>query len=375
MPICVSGTRHNGDQDYNGGVALRFFRPNIEKMMRKRDVDSLVRVVDDIDEDVVLRRKAAAALASLINAKEVDFHKKTDAIEAFGRFRDDVVLEPLLDFGDCPLWAVRALALIGSSRAIEALRTVYLLHSGSIEDSRYGKFHVDSAFGRSLRHCIKDMTDRLLSELEEALLHHGDYEGCKGIIRRYSESHKDKASILGVIRVIMRKPEAQTDKELLMIFLKCLGAFKAADTWVGSLYDCYYWYDIDDYGREISTEEKLIAHHITPGIRASPAGGDLPITLEEFREYLINLDQGILEDEEILNQIVSLLPEYPSNLEGNPIAAALQRVGVQKRTRFLDAYLKRCESPPPPGLRIRGSSLVDKVVHSLRYWLSYWEKP
>jgi hypothetical protein len=283
----------------------------------------------------------------------------------FGKFRDDVVVKPLFDYASIsPLTSIQALSDIGSEKAIEALRSML-----------YNHYHGSTVWVRSFDR-IDTSSDlwiegEMISALEEAITDYRDYEGCKEIIRAYSklfddyDRDKSKNLVLKTFKQIIGKNEILKDRELLMILLKCLGAFPAnsSRTWL----DNYYEQDIDDYGNLQITGKKLISNLA------------YAITLEQFKEYLRNLDLELLKDE-VLNYLVTLIAEYPNTLEGNPIAIALQRVDPKTRIFFLNRYIKLCENWLAKGgfswspSKERNMPNIHDVIYSLKQWQSIWGK-
>lgn len=435
-------------------------KPNIEKMMRKKDVDGLIMLLSCKDMD--LRKKAAEALASLLTMKSkpetlddvkvllgrdatkvFSFRQKGDEIyieskvwgvsdrfeeerayvrtrgrilrlmkelgghyeslpayiiplykpppaheggkpiyldpelkeiiaEELGKFGDDLAVGPLFEYANSsPLTAIQALSAIGSERANETLRMMLLNEYREHGARRIGhKRSVPDAYAQLRMKSDESWIEiEKMVVLEEALIDHRDYEGCREIIRVYSEEIKEyepideaKALIFRTIKQIMEKDGMRNDKELLMIFLKCLGAFPANFSGYVTWLHHYYVYDIDDYGNICNVQKKLIA-----------ASQMHSITLEEFKEYLLNLDLEVLRDEEVLNHMVTLIPEYPKNLEANPIATALQRVESEKRASSLKKYLKIGEDSIAERAPFKVQIPIEDIIDSLRYWLSLWK--
>jgi len=287
-----------------------------------------------------------------------------------GKLRDDLAVKSLSDYASIsPLTSIQALSDIGSERAIEALRSLL-----------YNHYHSPGAWVRSYWDCnISDPSFQereMIFDLEEAITNFRDYEGCKEIIRAYSklfsnfnldETPKSKNLVLRTFKQIIGKNEIRNDRELLMILLKCLGAFPAdsSRTWL----DNYYLQDTDDYGNLQIIEKKLIANQI----------GHI-ITLDQLKEYMRNLDLELLKDKEVLNYLVTLIAEYPNTLEENPIAIALQRVDPNTRIFFLNSYIKLCENWLAHGgfswspSKERNMPNIHDVIDTLKQWQSIWEK-
>jgi len=348
--------------------------------------------------EIPLYKPPLAPTPAREHGKPIYLEKKEKAAEELGKFGDDLALEPLVEYANSsPLTAIRAISNIRSARANEALRMMLLKEYRS-----HLPGYVEAEASRSTWRCDPEM--KSVYVLEEALIDHGDYEGCKEIIRvyyrliedkkydaesvSYSWSRPSRDLIYRAIKSIIEKHEVRGDKELLMIILKSLGAFPA--DFSGLWYEHYFAWEIQDgsingdlYGLSFVNilGKKLQLDLI------KPAGwrGFLPITLEGFKEYLLSLDLEILGDEEVLNHMVTLITEYPNTLENNPIAAALQRVELDKKIPFLKKYLQTCEDEPAKDLHIlkkkvgRGEygrnvqSYLEQVIKSLRYWLSFWE--
>jgi hypothetical protein len=305
--------------------------------------------------------------------------KEMIAVE-LGKFGDDLAVKSLLDYASVsPLTAIQALSDIGGERAIEALRSML-----------YNHYHNSEVWARSYWDCnISDPAyeeREMIFALEKAITNFGDYEGCKEIIKAYSklfdyfereERDKSKHLVLRTFKQIIGKNEILKDRELLMILLKCLGAFPAdsSRTWL----DDYYEQETDDYGNSSITEKKLIADQIGRYDGSKVIVSHI-ITLEQFKEYMRNLDLELLKDEEVLNYLVTLIAEYPNTLEGNPIAIALQRTDPKTRIFFLNRYMSLCKDWIAHGgfswspSKERNKPNVSDVIDSLKQWQSIWEK-
>jgi hypothetical protein len=296
-----------------------------------------------------------------------------------GKFGDDLAVNSLLDYASVsPLTAIQALSDIGGERAIETLRSMLYNHyKSSVWVRSYLELNIsDPSYEER----------EMIFALEKAIINYRDYEGCKEIIKAYSklfdyfdreERDKSKHLVLRTFKQIIGKNEILKDRELLMILLKCLGAFPAdsSRTWL----DNYYEQETDDYGNSSITEKKLIADHIGRYDDSKVVVSHI-ITLEQFKEYMRNLDLELLKDEEVLNYLVTLIAEYPNTLEGNPIAIALQRIDPKTRIFFLNRYMTLCKDWIAHGgfswspSKERNEPNVFDVIDSLKHWLSIWEK-
>ena len=108
---------------------MRLFRPNIEKLKKRRDVEGLIRALKDSDEGV--RREAAKALGEIGDSRAVEpliealkdrnEDVQKNAAYALGEIGDSRAVEPLIEalrYGKG--WAVKALKKIGLKTINEA---------------------------------------------------------------------------------------------------------------------------------------------------------------------------------------------------------------------------------------------------------------
>jgi hypothetical protein len=135
-------------------------------------------------------------------------------------------------------------------------------------------------------------------------------------------------------------------------------------TWL----DNYCQQDTDNYGNLQITGKKLTLNLA------------YIITLEQFKEYLRNLDLELIKAEKVLNYLVTLIAEYPNILVENPILIPLQRVDLKTRTLFLNRYMALCEDwlahggfSWSPSKEVNQPNIHD-VIDSLKQRHSIWEK-
>jgi hypothetical protein len=281
-----------------------------------------------------------------------------------GKFGDDLAVKPLQDYASIsPLTAIEALSSIRSDKATAALRSMLYNHYHGSTIRSYDK--IDGSNPQSYEEW------EIISALEKIITGRKDYEGCREIIK--ANSNESRYLVLATFKQIMGNNEIWKDRGLLMILLKNLGAFPANShkDWV----DNYYDWEADDYGYYKITGKLVIADSIGRYFAY--------FTLEQFKEYMRNLDLELLKDEEVLNHLVTLIAEYPNTLEENPIAIALQRIDPKTRVFFLKRYMALCEdwkgwkSPPMVNLSIENGYTkpwVSDLIGSLKHWLSTWEK-
>ena len=112
-----------------------FFKPNVEKLKEKRDVEGLVKALRHKDPSI--RRKAARALGelkakdaldALINALiDEDVAVRLEVVRALGKIKDERAIDHLLkvlrkdESLDVKIEAAKALKEIGYSKATEIL--------------------------------------------------------------------------------------------------------------------------------------------------------------------------------------------------------------------------------------------------------------
>lgn len=122
-------------------MEIFFSKPNIKKLMEKRDVEGLIKALKDENESMEARKEAALAL---------------------GEIKDERAVEPLIEALshkalDIRMSAAKALGEIGDKRAIEPLARAYHDHN------QYVRYYVVIALSR-----FKD-DERALKALEEVL--------------------------------------------------------------------------------------------------------------------------------------------------------------------------------------------------------------
>ena len=192
------------------GLFERIFRPNIEELKARRDVEGLIRALKNICWDV--RRDAAKALGEIGDRRAVepliealrdsDLGVRSAAAHALGKIGDERAVEPLIEALDdvdviVQIKAAKALHKIGNERAVEALKhkRVFERLIRALKDSEWPvRANATEALGE-----IGD--ERAVEPLIEAL---EEIREAKELVIRIRESERRKGA-----RYVVFVPEAE----------------------------------------------------------------------------------------------------------------------------------------------------------------------